>query len=172
MIVGFPPFHSPNKKNLDKRIMSGVIRFPKDMNADAQDLIEWLLAINPADRPEEFSDIKKHRYFNSIHWGRIAKKQAIPPWIPDLYKWHAPKRFTNIPLNQVFLRLNKGKEMNSASHNPVPKPNAQFNASIYAFDQKSNMVHHNKIGQQENQKVDELYLEGKHQRNFSLNSPN
>lgn len=157
MIVGFPPFHSPNKKNLDKRIMSGIIRFPSDMSADAKDLIEWLLATNPMDRPQELSEVKKHRYFNNIHWGRIAKKQAIPPWIPDLYKWHAPKRFTSIPLNQVFLRTNKQKEIKSASANPKPGQNAAFSASIYAYDQKSNMVHRGKHQQRE----DDLFLPGK-----------
>lgn len=47
MIVGFPPFHSDNKRNLDKRIMNGVIKFPKDISPESQDLIEWLMAKNP-----------------------------------------------------------------------------------------------------------------------------
>lgn len=138
--------------------MSGVVRFPNEMNMDAQDLIAWLLATNPLDRPQEISDIKKHQFFNNIHWGRIAKKEAIPPWIPDLYKMHAPKRFTSIPLNQVFLRLNKEKQIKSASYNPKPGPNAQFNASIYAFDQNSNRVQRQN---EQNNKQDDLYLESR-----------
>jgi serine/threonine protein kinase len=158
MIVGFPPFHSQNKRNLEKRIMSGVIRFPNNMSADAQDLIEWLLAKNPSERPEEVSEIKKHHYFNSIHWGRIAKKQAIPPWIPDLNKWHAPKKFTSIPLNTVFLRENKGQKFKSASYNPRPDE-GQFKTDIYAHDQKSNMVHRE---YNRREAGNDLYLDGKY----------
>ena len=121
MIVGFPPFHSPNKKNLDKRIMSGVVKFPTDISEDSKDLILWLLAKNPEDRPHDFSEIKKHSFFNDIHWGRIAKKQAMPPWIPDLYKWHVPKRFSSIPLKNVFLRVQKDEKIKSPSWNPRPK---------------------------------------------------
>ena len=131
MIVGFPPFHSPNKKNLDKRIMSGVIKFPTDISEDAKDLILWLLALNPEDRPQEFSDIKKHSFFNDIHWGRIAKKQAIPPWIPDLYKWHVPTRFSSIPLKNVFLKMKqKDDKVKSPSWNPRPKASKNPNGII------------------------------------------
>lgn len=138
--------------------MSGVIRFPNNMSADAQDLIEWLLAKNPSERPEEVSEIKKHHYFNSIHWGRIAKKQAIPPWIPDLNKWHAPKKFTSIPLNTVFLRENKGQKFKSASYNPRPDE-GQFKTDIYAHDQKSNMVHRE---YNRREAGNDLYLDGKY----------
>lgn len=78
--------------------MSGVIKFPSDISEEAKDLIKWLLATDPEDRPQEFSEVKAHIYFNNIHWGRVAKKQAIPPWIPDLYKWHVPQRFSSIPI--------------------------------------------------------------------------
>lgn len=99
MIVGFPPFHSVDKKNLYRRIMSGSLRFPPKMEAETKDLIAWLLSKDPKDRPTEFSEIKQHPFFNDIHWGRVAKKEAIPPWVPDLYTFHAPKLAS---LNQVF----------------------------------------------------------------------
>lgn len=160
MIVGFPPFHSENKRNLDRRIMNGVVRFPKDIDPDAQDLIEWLLAKNPYDRPDEFSDVKRHNFFKNIHWGRIAKKQAIPPWIPDLYTWHAPKRFTNIPLNQVFYKVNK-KRVDSASYNSRQRPTAQMNGSLYAFNQNSKRETRDNEAGEKYQYEDELHLDGK-----------
>ena len=159
MMVGFPPFHAENKRNLDKRIMNGVVRFPKDIDPDAQDLIEWLLAKNPCDRPEEFSEVKRHNFFKNIHWGRVARKQAIPPWTPDLYTWHAPKRFTSIPLNQVFYNVSK-KRVDSASYNSKHKPTAQMNGSIYAFDQNSKRETREKHGHGGYKYEDELYLEG------------
>lgn len=110
--------------------MSGVIKFPTDISEDAKDLILWLLALNPEDRPQEFSDIKKHSFFNDIHWGRIAKKQAIPPWIPDLYKWHVPTRFSSIPLKNVFLKMKqKDDKVKSPSWNPRPKASKNPNGN-------------------------------------------
>ena len=159
MLVGFPPFHSPNKRDLDKRIMNGVIRYPTDIDPDAEDLIEWLLAKNPADRPEFITDVKEHPYFDDVDWKKVANKQAIPPWIPDLTKWHAPKRFTSIPLSQVFLRMNKGKPFKSASANTKDAETPHFKTSIYAHDQKSNMVKRGYGNYREAE--DELYLPGK-----------
>ena len=43
MIVGFPPFHSENTKNLERRIVCGIIKFPFEIDDNAKDLIEWLL---------------------------------------------------------------------------------------------------------------------------------
>ena len=141
MVVGFPPFHSPNKKDLDKRILNGIIRYPEDIDPNTEDLIEWLLARNPLDRPEEVEQIKIHPFFADIEWDKIIHTQASPPWIPDLTKWHAPKRFTSIPLSRVFLRVNKGKPFKSASANPKEGDTPHFKTSIYAHDQNSNMVH-------------------------------
>lgn len=98
--------------------MNGIIRFPEEIDPNAEDLIEWLLSKNPMNRPGDIEEIKLHPFFDDVEWEKVAQKQAIPPWIPDLTKWHAPKRFTSIPLSQVFLRVKKGKPFKSASSNP------------------------------------------------------
>lgn len=110
MIIGFPPFHTKTGRDLEKRILSGVVRFPHNIDKEAKDLIEWLISMNPSDRPQEFSDIKQHPFFHDVHWGRVAKKEAIPPWIPDLYTCHVSKRLTQIPLSQVFHKNTYNKE--------------------------------------------------------------
>lgn len=159
MSVGFPPFHSPNKRELDKRIVHGTPRFPEEMDSQAVELIQWLLSKHPADRPEYISDIKDHPYFDDVDWDKMDEKNAIPPWIPDLNKWHAPKSFTSIPLSRVFLKVKKGKTFKSASSNPKDKGGKEFKKSIYAPDQKSNRVHrgYDKYKEEE----DDLYLPGK-----------
>ena len=145
--------------------MNGIIRFPKEVSPDAQDLIEWLLAKNPEDRPVEFSDVKKHVFFKNIHWGRFAKKQAIPPWIPDLYSWHAPKRFTNVPLNHVFHKVKTPTKLDSVSYNSRVSPNSDLQKSLYTFDSKSNRVLRKKQKHPEQEfdyeaEVPNNYLEG------------
>ena len=156
MIVGFPPFHSVDKKNLYKRIIKGNIRFPTAVDKTAKKLMVWLLSSDPENRPIEFSQIKQHEFFKGVHWGRIAKKEAIPPWIPDLYTMHVSKKFTSISLKQVFYQNTLYKQANRSSQNTKKK----ISTSIHVHDQNSNReIRKNK--QLEEAIEDILYLEGK-----------
>lgn len=160
MVVGFPPFHTKTGRDLEKRILSGVVRFPHNIDKEAKDLIEWLLSMNPSDRPQEFSDIKQHPFFHDVHWGRVAKKEAIPPWVPDLYTCHVSKRLTQIPLSQVFHKNTYHKECKRASYNNRHRSDEGFENQLYVYDQNSNRVVRqmaDKIGQS----IEEiLHLEG------------
>ena len=156
MIIGFPPFHSVDKKNLYKRIIKGNIRFPTAVDKTAKKLMVWLLSSDPENRPIEFSQIKQHEFFKGVHWGRIAKKEAIPPWIPDLYTMHVSKKFTSISLKQVFYQNTLYKQANRSSQNTKKK----ISTSIHVHDQNSNReIRKNK--QLEEAIEDILYLEGK-----------
>ena len=160
MSVGFPPFHSENNKNLERRILSGVVRFPHNIDGEIKDLTEWLLSMNPYDRPQEFSEVKKHTFFKDVHWGRVAKKEVIPPWIPDLYTTHVPKRFSQIPLNQVFQHTPKQNGGKSMSQNPRRDPNERFRGSLYVYDQNSDRVYR-KDGQKASYTLEEImHLDG------------
>ena len=134
MKVGFPPFHCKDQKKLYKRILTGTLRFPPEVDDDARDLISWLLAKNPEERPTDFAEIKQHPYFNDIHWGRIAKKEAIPPWVPDLYTLHAPKQ---ISLNQVFHKNTVFKELHRTSQNARKKSSEELKEEIKTPEHKS-----------------------------------
>mmetsp|Transcript_21765 Transcript_21765/g.24203 ORF Transcript_21765/g.24203 Transcript_21765/m.24203 type:complete len:86 (-) Transcript_21765:620-877(-) len=85
------------------------------MDEDAKDLIEWLLSRYPLDRPQDCNEIMEHSFFNDIDWDKIENKEVIPPWIPDLYTSHIPKKFMQMPLSQVFLKTTLHKEHNRAS---------------------------------------------------------
>lgn len=160
MMVGFPPFHSQDVKNLEKRIVSNLVRFPENFDLEARDLIEWLLAKDPDMRPEEFSEIKKHAFFKDIHWGRVAKKQAIPPWIPDLEKCHAPKKFTSIPLNKVFYKQKLFQDGGNASCKNRKDPIDSFKKSMIFYDQNSNREERDEAVKAGINFDETLYLEG------------
>mmetsp|Transcript_28212 Transcript_28212/g.28004 ORF Transcript_28212/g.28004 Transcript_28212/m.28004 type:complete len:252 (+) Transcript_28212:986-1741(+) len=113
MIVGFPPFHSRDIKKLEKRIISGSICFPHEIDEVTKDLIEWLLSRYPLDRPKDCSEIKNHQFFDGIDWDRIAKKEAIPPWVPDLYTFHGSK---GMSLKQVFNNKSALKNQKNVKH--------------------------------------------------------
>lgn len=137
--------------------MKGSLRFPKNMDEDAKDLIQWLLSKNPDERPMECSEIKKHPFFKDIHWGRIAKKEAIPPWKPDLYKFHGPKQ---VSLNQVFHKNANIKELNRTSHdNRDQKAGEELKSEMPVQEYRSG---HQQIGQDdliESSKSPKLHLQ-------------
>lgn len=155
MMVGFPPFHSINKKNLYRRIIKGVVRFPKPIDNVAKDLILWLLAQNPEDRPTEFSQIKQHKFFKDVNWERVTNKEMSPPWIPDLYKSHVPKKFTAISLNKVFQENTIFKQANRSSQNT----REEISNNIQAHDPNSNREIRKSV-HLESAIEDILYLEG------------
>ena len=138
MVVGFPPFHSDNIKNLEKRIVSGIIRFPPGFDEDAKDLVEWWLSRDPEERPQEFTQIKRHSFFNEIHWGKFAQKEVIPPWVPDLYTCHVSKRQSSMPLSHAFFNNPHLKEASRSSYNHHQNPSDNLQSSLYVTDQCSN----------------------------------
>lgn len=138
--------------------MSGTLRFPPTMDPEARDLIEWLLSKDPTHRPSEFTEIKTHGFFSNIHWGRITKKEAIPPWVPDLYKFHGPKLTS---LNQVFHKNTYYKECNRISHNYRKKSGENFKGSIYVHDQNSNRQPVKVTDRIDDSTEGILYLDGK-----------
>lgn len=158
MIVGFPPFHCADNNKLYRRIMTGTLRFPPKMDPDAKDLIAWLLSKNPDDRPSEFSEIKSHPYFIDIHWGRFTKKEAIPPWIPDLYTFHAPKLAS---LKQVFHENTLFKEEKRSSHNARQRQDKEFKRDLNVHDKNSNRLKFMTGSKIESSIEDMLHLEGK-----------
>ena len=87
---------------MSREIVYGELWFPSGISNDAKELISWCINRNPALRPTEFSQVKNHKFFEDIHWGKFTKKQAVPPWLPTLYDWHYNPKFMNIPLEEVF----------------------------------------------------------------------
>jgi len=160
MLVGFPPFHSRDPKKLEKRIVSGSVCFPPELDEVSADLVEWLLSRYPLDRPKDCSEIMDHAFFDGIDWDKIASKQAIPPWVPDLYTCHVPKSFLKMPINQVFMKNTPHKEQNRTSYNQRRHVKEKFRNSLYVYDQRSNRDV-KRLAQEMGQTIEEmLELEG------------
>jgi serine/threonine protein kinase len=102
IIVGYPPFYSRNPSQLREKMLYETLKFPKDISQNAKDLIQWLVNQDPEQRPKEFSEVKNHIFFENLHWGKLAKKQVIPPYIPDLYKLNFDIGFWQLPIDLVF----------------------------------------------------------------------
>lgn len=102
IIVGYPPFYTGNTKDLGEKILKEELYLPRDISKCSRDLIKWLLHKDPEQRPKEFSEVKNHVFFENLHWGKLSKKQVIPPMIPDLYKINFGKEFLGTPIHMAF----------------------------------------------------------------------
>ncbi|XP_055332341.1 cAMP-dependent protein kinase catalytic subunit PRKX-like [Paramacrobiotus metropolitanus] len=88
MLVGHPPFYSDNPIEVYQKILDGKIRWPKNFDLVAKDLIKKLLV---ADRTKRLGsmkngvdDIKAHRWFWTINWQSCLDKEMEPPYNPHV----------------------------------------------------------------------------------------
>lgn len=63
MLCGSLPFADPDTAKMYKKILSGNLKIPEFVSADAKDLLSQMLEVNPEKRIS-FSQIKKHPWFN------------------------------------------------------------------------------------------------------------
>ncbi|OQV25875.1 Protein kinase DC2 [Hypsibius exemplaris] len=86
MLAGHPPFFSENPIEIYQKILDAKIRWPKQFDLVAKDLIKKLLV---ADRTKRLGnmkngvqDIKLHRFFKSLNWSSCLNKEIQPPYLP------------------------------------------------------------------------------------------
>ncbi len=66
------------------RILNEEVSFPEHFDAVTRDIITKFLEKNPAKRLEDTAEIKRHPFFSSIDWQKLAKRQLEPPFRPHL----------------------------------------------------------------------------------------
>eukprot|EP00956_Cyclotella_meneghiniana_P037142 scaffold134820_cov57-Cyclotella_meneghiniana.AAC.8 len=91
MISGQTPFYDDNidQITLFKRIVHGRYRFPSGYFSDvAQDLIRGMLANKSTQRlgclAQAERDIKDHPFLEEVNFGKLGKRLATAPWVPQL----------------------------------------------------------------------------------------
>lgn len=83
LICGFLPFEDEDTPKLYEKILKGKYSIPSHVSADARDLLERILNVDPEKR-YRFEDIKSHRWFNlykrpfNIPQGVIVGKNQMP----------------------------------------------------------------------------------------------
>jgi len=88
MLTGLPPFYSQNINIMYQKILSGDLRFPAYITADAQSLLAGLLT-RDADRrlgsgPDGANDVKRHPFFKDIDWEKLLRKEVEPSFKPKV----------------------------------------------------------------------------------------
>ncbi|KAK4493371.1 hypothetical protein RD792_017732 [Penstemon davidsonii] len=81
MLSGTSPFKDSSEWLIFQRIIARDIRFPNNFSAEARDLIDKLLDIDPSRRPgagpDGYASLKNHPFFAGINWENL--RQETPP---------------------------------------------------------------------------------------------
>ena len=101
MLAGYPPFYDDNPFGIYQKILAGKIEFPKHFDANAKDLVKKLLT---ADRTKRFGclkdgaeDIKRHKWFKGIDWGKFLQRKVKPPYVPSFTALDDTANFDKYP---------------------------------------------------------------------------
>lgn len=104
MLTGLPPFYSREREKMFQNIMYGELKFPSYISPTARELLSALFQRSPSQRlgsgPRDSEEIKEHQWFAGIDWGRLARKELTPPFIPVLdgsTPKYVDEEFTRIP---------------------------------------------------------------------------
>lgn len=100
MLVGVPPYFSPNKEELFQNIQRGKLKIPSTLNYDTKSLLIALLQRDPAKRlgaKRDAEEVKDHRYFQGVNWDSVFRRELKLPIPPK------PALSQNlIPLERIF----------------------------------------------------------------------
>lgn len=88
MVAGYPPFFADQPIQIYEKIVSGKVRFPSHFTSDLKDLLRNLLSVDLTKRfgnlKNGVSDIKNHKWFNSVDWFAVYNKKLEAPFIPKI----------------------------------------------------------------------------------------
>ncbi|XP_028654886.1 rhodopsin kinase GRK1b [Erpetoichthys calabaricus] len=91
MIAAKGPFRSRGEKvenkEVTRRILNDPVTYPDKFSSDLKSICEALMEKDPSKRPgfknNECEELKKHKFFKSINWGRMEAGLLEPPFVPD-----------------------------------------------------------------------------------------
>ena len=85
MLTGLPPFYDEDIPTMYQNILKNPLKFPSFLEkTDAQDLLILLLQKDPANRLNDASQIRGHRFFKDIDWNKLLSKSYLPPFKPNV----------------------------------------------------------------------------------------
>ena len=82
MLVGMPPYFSPNRDQLYQNIQNAKLKMPTSLSVETRNLLKELLAREPARRlggRRDAEEVKEHRYFHGVSWDAVLRRELKPP---------------------------------------------------------------------------------------------
>uniref|UniRef100_A0AAQ5ZSJ8 Ribosomal protein S6 kinase n=1 Tax=Amphiprion ocellaris TaxID=80972 RepID=A0AAQ5ZSJ8_AMPOC len=103
MLTGSLPFQGKDRKETMALILKAKLGMPQFLSPEVQSLLRALFKRNPANRlgagPDGVEEIKRHRFFASIDWNKLYKKEVRPPFKPTVGRpedtFHFDPEFTS-----------------------------------------------------------------------------
>ncbi|PWN96842.1 hypothetical protein FA09DRAFT_361575 [Tilletiopsis washingtonensis] len=93
MIAGRPPFKGPNEYQTFQRIIRRDFDYPDAFPADARELVDRLLVLDPMQRlgtgAEGVAEIKAHPFFKGVDWARLWTLE-VPPISTGIFQRPRP----------------------------------------------------------------------------------
>lgn len=101
MLTGLPPFYDENTNEMYRKILQDPLQFPADIDRDAKSILTRLLDRDPARRLGSggASEIKAHRFFETIDWKRLLQKKIQPTFRPNVVCLMLPARYLKLSTN-------------------------------------------------------------------------
>ncbi|KAF7281219.1 AKT serine/threonine protein kinase [Rhynchophorus ferrugineus] len=88
MMCGRLPFYNRDHDVLFTLILMSDVKFPRNLSAEAKNLLSGLLVKNPQKRlgggPDDAKEIMAHAFFSSINWKDLELKRITPPFKPQV----------------------------------------------------------------------------------------
>jgi serine/threonine protein kinase len=108
MLIGTPPYFSPNRDQLYQNIQSGKLKLPASLAVETKNLLKDLMQRDPNKRlgtKKDAEEVKEHRYFTGINWDNVLRRELRPPMPlkPILMPAY-------IPLENVYGDLSKSRD--------------------------------------------------------------
>jgi protein kinase A/protein kinase X len=87
MLSGYPPFYDNEPIGIYRKIINGVIEFPRFFDVKSKDIIRKLLNPDISLRLGVMDDgeaVKRHRWFKGVDFNEIYRREIPSPWVPNL----------------------------------------------------------------------------------------
>ncbi|XP_020505556.1 ribosomal protein S6 kinase alpha-2 [Labrus bergylta] len=103
MLTGSLPFQGKDRKETMALILKAKLGMPQFLSPEVQSLLRALFKRNPVNRlgagPDGVEEIKRHRFFASIDWTKLFKRESRPPFKPTVGRpedtFHFDPEFTS-----------------------------------------------------------------------------
>ena len=84
LLTGITPFEAPTARDVFMQILTATPTVPSsiDISPQGHSLISQILTRDPNQRPT-IAEIMNHDWFDGLDWGRVGRRELIPPWVPS-----------------------------------------------------------------------------------------
>lgn len=86
MNAGYPPFYAQDPMRIYEKIIAGKYKFAHHFGDELRDILKRILQVDLTRRfgnlKNGSTDIKRHRWFQSINWIQIYEQKVQPSFVP------------------------------------------------------------------------------------------